>query len=86
MEVNTKNCLTELKAAACEARKMGGGWEQETTIFHKKVYGIILLLNVIKFTKFITKSEKRQDEEPSFPTPKMDTNLPKEKQNLKLPL
>lgn len=52
MEVNTKNRLTELKADACEARKMGGGWEQKTTIFNKKAYGIILLLNVIKFAKF----------------------------------
>lgn len=42
MEGNIKEELTELKIDACEARIMGGEWEQKTTI-HKKPYGIILL-------------------------------------------
>lgn len=41
MEVNIKEEWTELKIDACEARVMGGKWEQKTTI-HKKPYEIIL--------------------------------------------
>lgn len=43
VEVNIKkNCLTELKEDAFEARKIEEGWAQKT-IFHEKPYGIILL-------------------------------------------
>lgn len=31
-----KNYLTDLKAHACEAWKMGGKWEQKTVIYHFK--------------------------------------------------
>lgn len=41
MEVNIKEELTELKIDSCEARIMGGEWEQKTTI-HKNPYGILL--------------------------------------------